>query len=68
MSQFQRTPAAVVYAFKTSDVQAAVKCAYSNGVQVGGTGAAGRSSNTSSSSNSSSRAMVAVVQQQHKLA
>jgi FAD/FMN-containing dehydrogenase len=33
-TRFQHTPAAVVYAHKTSDVQAAVKCAYNNEVRV----------------------------------
>lgn len=33
-TRFQQTPAAVVYARQTSDVQAAVKCAYNNNVQV----------------------------------
>jgi len=33
-TRFQQTPAAVVYAHQTADVQAAVKCAYKNNVQV----------------------------------
>jgi hypothetical protein len=33
--QHQRSPAAVVYAHNTADVQAAVKCAYARSVQVG---------------------------------
>jgi FAD/FMN-containing dehydrogenase len=34
VTNFERTPAAVVYAHSTPDVQAAVKCAYNNGVRV----------------------------------